>query len=806
MMEIILTSSVLILALALLRCPLRGRVSPTVQYALWLLAAARLLIPGTLFTAPVTVLGAADRVQTTIEQVIQAPAYPIYTPDQALDALPGDDPVDFTEAPTVTITPAQPAVTVGSVDWAKAVWMGGGALTGAVLLGCNLAFALDLRRKRRLLPPGELPVPCRTRVYVVEGLGSPCLFGLLRPAIYLNEQALDPRRLEHILIHEETHLRQGDHLWSLLRSLCLAVHWYNPLVWLAAVLSRRDCELSCDHRAIRRLGEERRLDYGQTLLGMVVPGRSPAALLYTATSMSDGKATMTERIKLIARRPRMLKLTLAAVLAVSCLLLVVSFGGKEPPVEDIPHVPQDTQQEQPQQPQQPEVEPQQPQVSASPGRREDYYTILLAGLDDAHGRTDVLLLAGYDVGKQQLDLLSIPRDTAVPLDGPSSHISGVYAQSGLDGLRIQMDYLLGFRPDYTAVVTTGAIARLIDAMGGVTFAVPQDMNYSDPYQNLRIRLKAGEQTLSGEDALDLLRFRMYPDGDLGRIDIQQQFLSAALEQLCALTGRQRLGLFRDMLPILYEGDAALHTDLGSGSALWFAYHLQHLQAENVSFFTLPGQYDGWAWSGDGRTRYSYIFADPAAVVELVNERFNPYPQPITVEELTILSVTEEGWLTSAAAQQYTELEYQNALAIRELLEEPVDQWLPLLAELNWRAVYAVAQGPEEDLAMEILGALYQFVSDDTLSPDMALTDQGYYAILSATRGLDGAYAEGFSSIVYHVYRMDPALFARTALEELSPEQQERIADYLRFELEYADGVERSREEIFALLTEDVSAG
>ena len=143
----------------------------------------------------------------------------------------------------------------------------------------------------------------------------------------LNEAALDPGRLEHILVHEETHRRHGDQLWGLVRGVCLALYWYDPLVWWAAVLSRRDCELACDHSAIRRLGEDRRLDYGQTLVSMIVPGRPLTGLLRTATTMSEGKRTMKERIALIVHRPRMLKVTLAAVAVIVAAVVVLTFGG-----------------------------------------------------------------------------------------------------------------------------------------------------------------------------------------------------------------------------------------------------------------------------------------------------------------------------------------------------------------------------------------------------------------------------------------------------------------------------------------------
>lgn len=257
MTEIILTSSVLILLLAGLRRALRGRISPCVQYALWLLVAARLLIPGTLFDAPVSVMGAAEGLQTSLHETFPDPlavpdtppetpssnaAAPAQPPDGAL--VPHEIPLPETAVPAWKL-----------IDWPDIIWKTGMAVTGGAMLISNLVFYLRLRRDRRRLALPAAPWSGKLPVYEADGLPSPCLFGLFRPGIYLNEAAMDAEHPEHILAHEYAHYRHGDHVWAVLRSVCLAVHWYNPLVWWAAALSRRDCELACDASALRRLGE-----------------------------------------------------------------------------------------------------------------------------------------------------------------------------------------------------------------------------------------------------------------------------------------------------------------------------------------------------------------------------------------------------------------------------------------------------------------------------------------------------------------------------------------------------------------------
>lgn len=166
-------------------------------------------------------------------------------------------------------------------------------------------------------------------MYEAEGLSSPCLCGVLRPAVYLTpEAAADGTVRTHVLAHELTHFRHRDHIWSLLRCLALVLHWYNPLVWAAVVLSKRDGELSCDEGTIRRLGEGERISYGRTLIGLVARRSGAGGVLSCSTTMTGGKKTVQRRITQLVKQPETKKTALFLAAAALALAAVFVFAGQ----------------------------------------------------------------------------------------------------------------------------------------------------------------------------------------------------------------------------------------------------------------------------------------------------------------------------------------------------------------------------------------------------------------------------------------------------------------------------------------------
>ncbi len=342
MNEILITSSVLIVALLLLRRVFRRSISRRAQYALWGLVALRLLLPFYLPAVEHNVLTAAEPVNAAVTARLEAPR--LYdTPVSVSPAaqFPGAEnaepgglvptaqsfgyPVLSQNGATVTTYANRLDRPITLAEDLRMVWYAGIAVMAVWFLFSNLRFSIRLRQNRTSYPVEN----CEYPVFLVErGLPSPCLFGLFRPAIYLTPAAISsPERLRHVLAHEKTHARHLDPLWSLLRAVCLAVYWFDPLVWAAAVVSRGDCELACDEGALKTLGEAERIAYGKTLLSLIPVRRSPANPLLSATTMTAGKRQLKERITRIAENRRQLGTALFAVLAVTALVCAATFTG-----------------------------------------------------------------------------------------------------------------------------------------------------------------------------------------------------------------------------------------------------------------------------------------------------------------------------------------------------------------------------------------------------------------------------------------------------------------------------------------------
>ena len=214
-------------------------------------------------------------------------------------------------------------------------------------------------------------------------------------------------------------------------------------------------------------------------------------------------------------------------------------------------------------------------------------TILLCGTDEDGTRTDTILLLTLDRTEGSIRLLSIPRDTYAPaylvpkINSAYGAVGG--GEKGMEQLMEQVKNVVGFLPDAYALVDLTAFVEAVDLLGGLDFDVPMDMDYDDPDQNLFIHLRAGEQHLTGEQLMWVVRFRSgYANADIGRTEVQRAVLKAAMKQwlrpqtLAALPGLWRI----------YKEN--LTTDLSARNLLWMARVLLKGMGGDIEANVLPG--------------------------------------------------------------------------------------------------------------------------------------------------------------------------------------------------------------------------
>ena len=340
MAETLITSSVIILMLCAIRILFKGRIRPTVQYGLWGIAAARLALPcfypvirwfGSL-QSPWSIMNAAaplaDRLAVRAHAVtVPSGAVPV-SPGQ-LGAVHAGLENAAANPGTALISGAEQAGLSGWIVLFLGIWIAGSILLFLWLSVVHIHMGKRLMKQRT---PYEGPVPAWSAVpvYWTGDIPTPCYFVYFgKKGIYLPERLQnDPEAARHVVVHEACHAGHRAHIWGWLRCVLLCCYWINPFVWLAGYLSKRDCELSCDEAAVRRLGEAERFAYGRTLIAMAAGRRTPWNFLSTASDIGNGKKSMKERIWTLAHHPKTGPVTALVIAAAAIVLIVCTFTGK----------------------------------------------------------------------------------------------------------------------------------------------------------------------------------------------------------------------------------------------------------------------------------------------------------------------------------------------------------------------------------------------------------------------------------------------------------------------------------------------
>ena len=256
-------------------------------------------------------------------------------------------------------------------------------------------------------------------------------------------------------------------------------------------------------------------------------------------------------------------------------------------------------------------------------RKDDCWTFLLVGMDRGGGNTDSLMLVTYDVAAQKVSVGSIARDMRVDVSRKLKKINAAYALSGgIDGLMEEVSMTFGVPIDYYFRVNINGFVRLVNAVDGIDFNVPCYMNYDDPEQNLSIHYSKGMRHLNGQQALEVCRFRQNNDGtgygDGGRQQTQRAVLTAVVKK--ALSHPENLS---EYVSIAEEN---LDTNLPLNNLLWFATKATGFDTANLNTMSFPCEWHN-----------PYMYLNPGETLEMINEYFNPYTTPRTMEQLDIIS-------------------------------------------------------------------------------------------------------------------------------------------------------------------------
>ncbi len=261
--------------------------------------------------------------------------------------------------------------------------------------------------------------------------------------------------------------------------------------------------------------------------------------------------------------------------------------------------------------------------------------MLIAGLDKSEALTDTIMVASYNLDTDTVNILSIPRDTRMYIGSRYQKINSAHSISkagkkkGINGTIEAVTRLTGIPINYYVEFTFDAFRETIDALGGVEFDVPQNMNYDDPAQDLHIHLKKGLQLLDGDKAEQFVRFRRYPMGDIDRVAAQQAFIKAVAEQK----------LNASIIPRIPELFKALQSNLKTNITLSvvtkYLSNLSDLTSENIHMHALPGYSNGTDYGS------SYWIADMSELAVLIRDTFGYDPSKITIHSADGKSVSKD---------------------------------------------------------------------------------------------------------------------------------------------------------------------
>ncbi len=294
-----ISASWLVVAVLILRLVLK-KAPKWVNVLLWGIVAVRLICPFS-FESALSLIPSAE---TFPEKIISGPSFDVQTGITPIDNRINDYLGDrYFEGVTVPTNNGNNVMTILTIVW----------IIGILLLATYTVISY-WRLNREI----DTAVRYKDNIFQSENVSSPFVLGIINPRIYL-PFSMNEQDMEHVVAHEQAHIRRKDHWWKPLGFLLLTIHWFNPLMWLAYVLLCRDIELACDEKVIKELGNEQRADYTQALVACSVNRR-----MIAACPLAFGEVGVKERVKSVMnyKKPAFWVIILAVI---ACVIVAVCF-------------------------------------------------------------------------------------------------------------------------------------------------------------------------------------------------------------------------------------------------------------------------------------------------------------------------------------------------------------------------------------------------------------------------------------------------------------------------------------------------
>lgn len=504
---LLLTSGIgtaLALILTLLKPITRKIFSGGWHYYMWLVVLLVMVLPIRLNLPekPATTPPISETVTITDNQFENTETPIIETqPEQIIQAQP-------TQPEKVSTVQGIKDFLSGKVILFSFIWLMGAALLFLIKIVSYLMFLIKIHKHSEIIscPEAKAYTNRKIRTRVSDTICSPLMIGIIRPTLLLPKTNITPEQLHNVLAHEMTHLKRNDILYKWFVSIVKCVHWFNPAIYLISMQINIDCEISCDLAVVKEMDEQAKKGYVETILSLLTHNNSKAIPL--TTGMTGNKKTLKRRFAMIKKKlkPNKKVAIISGIIAVLILTITLLASG----ILNGAFLKADNNSI---------MELNTDQVTGND------FNLLFVGLDN-NDRADTIML--LTVKENGIKGLSIPRNTLLE----DKRISDILAtENGDQELIDTIKTTLSVPIHYYAKMDLTAVKEIVDNVGGIDFEVPMDMVYDDPYQDLHINLKKGVHTLNGDGVCQLLQFRRgYPEGDLSRIQLHQQFIKDFIKQ------------------------------------------------------------------------------------------------------------------------------------------------------------------------------------------------------------------------------------------------------------------------------------